>query len=129
MPAPPESPNHTPAAMLPLLRSPAAFSPSDFSRSPLVAQLLDLFPVERRPPWVLPSQLSSALAQRLERCMHLILIGNYGVWDQSGDSPAMPCDHDLLAPLHPIEQASERILGFEGANLPQRRNGALFHLS
>src|ERR1039458_4620865 len=56
---------------LPQLRSPP----------PLVAQLLDLFPVEGRPPRIFPCQLSSPFAQLLECCLDLILIGVPSVGD------------------------------------------------
>src|SRR5580658_5290686 len=107
---------------------PQSNSPAAFSLAALVAQLLDLFPVEGRPPRIFSRQLSSAFAQTVECSLHLILIGVSSAGDEPGHRLAVARNHDLLAPLDPVKQSPKRILGLEGANLPRHRDEALFHL-
>src|SRR5580658_7279433 len=102
---------------------PQSNSPAAFSLAALVAQLLDLFPVEGRPPRIFLRQLSSAFAQTVECSLHLTLIGVSSARDEPRYRLAVARNHDFLAPLHPVEQTPKRVLSLEGANLPRRRNG------
>jgi hypothetical protein len=91
------------------------------SPAPLIAQLLDLFPVKSSPPWILLCQLSSPFTHTPECCLHLILVGVSSVGHKPCHSPAVPRNDDFLSLLDPIEQSPKRILGLKSSYLLSRR--------
>src|SRR5258706_10801643 len=106
---------HDSTHRLPQLKSPA----------PLVAQLLDLFPVEGRVPGIFLRQLAGAFAHLLECCLYLILIGGSSVWNKPGDCPTVPRDHDLLATFDRVEQSPKRVLSLKGTNFALQHTSGL----
>jgi hypothetical protein len=63
-----------------------------------------------------------ALAKPLKGGPSPIFIIPPGVRHKPSDGLAMPRDNDFLSLFHPVKQASERILCFEGSNLRRLRS-------
>src|SRR6202041_3531709 len=91
-------------------------------RTPFVAELLHLIPIERWHPRIFPGQFFCPFSYPLKRCRHLIPILAGGIGHQSSHWLSMPGDDDFLSLFHPVKQSSERILRLEGPNLRRLRN-------
>jgi hypothetical protein len=77
------------------------------SRPPLVAKLLDLFPIEGRASGIFLRQLSRSVAHSFECSPRTILIDSSHVGNKPCYRLAMPRNHDLFTTLHAVKQSQE----------------------